>query len=105
LALEKVLLPNNITKGFLAIGIYPLNKHNVNKYLIPAKTFGRNSIGDVTAEAGEGESRQLDLGEQGSDEQGEGNEGGGGLAYLPLRNWISRLTLHCSQSPPQNIFL
>ena len=57
LALGKALSPNNIIQGFLATGIYPLNRHIVDKHLTPSKTFGRNSIGGVTAEAGEGGSQ------------------------------------------------
>jgi hypothetical protein len=96
LALGKALSPNNITKGFSATGIYPLNRHAVDKDLTPSETFGRNSAGGVTAEVGEGGSQQLDSGEQGSDEEEEGNEGDGEVGLPPIEELDSRLTLHCS---------
>jgi hypothetical protein len=45
LALRKALSPNNIKKGFSAIGIYPLNRHAIDRYINPSETFQSNSGG------------------------------------------------------------
>jgi hypothetical protein len=68
------LSPNNIKKRFAATGICPLDRHAVDKHLVPAATYAGNAAGGAGIERGSPivDFNEDSLGPTSSDHEGEG---------------------------------